>query len=267
MIYVLLPAFNEEQNLRAEVVGIDGACRGAGIVCEILVVDDGSTDGTADLARSLGGQYPVRLLSHERNRGLGAALRTGIADLVERAEADDCVVTKDADNSQAPELLGALSRRIAEGADVVIASRFQPGGREVGLALYRRLLSRAAGLVFRVLCPVPGVRDFTCGYRAFRAGVLACAWRHYAPSGGLIERGDFSATAELLLKTAALTDRIAEVPLVLRYDLKAGRSKMRVWRAVRGNLAVARAVRRQRLREQAARLPAAEPAPIRRVHS
>jgi dolichol-phosphate mannosyltransferase len=166
-------------------------------------------------------------------------MRTGIADLVARAASDDCIVTKDADNSQDPALLPSLHRCIREGADVVIASRFRPGGQEIGLAPHRRLLSRGASALFQLLCPIAGVRDFTCGFRAFRAGVLARAWDEYAAQGGLIERGDFSSTAELLLKVARLTDRITELPLVLRYDLKVGPSKMRIWRTVRGNLAVA----------------------------
>jgi dolichol-phosphate mannosyltransferase len=250
MIHILLPAFNEEQNLRAEVDGIDAACRGEGLAYEIVVVDDGSSDGTAALARSLAGQASLRLLEHGQNRGLGAALRTGIADLVARAAADDVIVIKDADNSQDTALLGALSRRLAEGADVVIASRYQPGSREVGLAPHRILLSRGASLVFQLLCPIPGVRDFTCGYRAFRAGVLAQAWSHYTPPGSLIERNDFACSAELLLKVACLTERIAEIPFVLRYDLKAGASKMRVWRTVRGNIAIATAIRRQRAQQR-----------------
>jgi dolichol-phosphate mannosyltransferase len=250
MLHILLPAFNEEQNLRAEVSSLDAACRREGLAYEIVVVDDGSSDGTAALAKSLAEQSPLRLIEHGQNRGLGAALRTGIADLVARAAADDVIVIKDADNSQDSSALGPLCRRLAEGADVVIASRYRPGSREVGLAPHRVLLSRGASIVFQLLCPIPGVRDFTCGYRAFRAGVLAQAWRHYTPLGSLIERNDFSCSAELLLKVACLTERVAEVPFILRYDLKAGASKMRVWRTIRGNLTIAMAIRRQRAQQR-----------------
>lgn len=250
MLHILLPAFNEEQNLRAEVTSLDEACRREGLSHEIVVVDDGSSDGTVALARALSAQYPLRLLEHGRNQGLGAALRTGIADLVARATPDDVIVIKDADNSQEAAALGPLCRRLAEGADVVIASRYQPGSREVGLAPHRILLSRGASIVFQLLCPIPGVRDFTCGYRAFRAGVLAQAWRHYAPAGSLVERNDFSCSAELLLKVACLTERVAEVPFILRYDLKAGASKMRVWRTIRGNLTIATAIRRLRAQQR-----------------
>jgi dolichol-phosphate mannosyltransferase len=260
MIYLLLPAFNEEQNLREEIERIACACYRGGLEYRVIVIDDGSTDGTAQEARELAQWLPVHLISHERNRGLGAALRTGIAYAVEQAAPDDCVITKDADNTQDPELIGPLCRRIADGADVVIASRYRTGSAEIGLALHRRLLSRAAGLLFQTLCPVPGVRDFTCGYRAFRAGTLAGAWGHFAPTGGLIERVDFSATAELLLKLACVTDRFDELPLVLRYDLKAGRSKMRIARAIRGNLDLIVSIRRQRAEEQRARLAAVNPA-------
>jgi dolichol-phosphate mannosyltransferase len=261
MVYILLPAFNEEQSLREEVTRIDGACRAAGLEYEVVIVDDGSRDATAEIAHSLSARLPVRLLVHASNQGLGAALRTGLADLVERADDDDCIVMKDADNTQDPALIRLMRSRIAHGADVVIASRFQRGGREVGLATHRRILSRGAGILFQCLCPVPGVRDYTCGYRAFRVATLVRAWSYYAETGGLVERGDFSATAELLLKVARLTDRIEEVPLVLRYDLKGGRSKMRIWRAIRGNLDLALSIRHLRASERTARRPSVESAP------
>jgi dolichol-phosphate mannosyltransferase len=247
VLRILLPAYNEARNLDREVVRLHAACERRGLAYEVVIVDDGSTDDTPARVEALAARYPVRCLSHATNRGLGAAMRTGLGDLVERAAPGDCIVTKDADNSQDPELVVRMAGEIARGQDLVIASRYQPGGAEIGLPLYRRLLSRGAGAIFQCLCPVPGVRDFTCGYRAFRASTLQRAWRLHEPTGGLIEASGFACTPELLLKVARVTDRITEVPLVLRYDLKAGKSKMRVWRTVRGNLGIVLRVRRLRV--------------------
>jgi dolichol-phosphate mannosyltransferase len=146
----------------------------------------------------------------------------------------------DADNSHDPALI--LKMLAAADAGVVIASRFQPGGQTIGVPARRRLLSRMASLLLSTVFPTPHVRDFTCGFRGYRAEVLQSALDAYGEA--LFESDGFQCMVDLLLKVRALGVQFAEVPIVLRYDLKRGSSKMPVWRTIRSTL---RLVVRRRL--------------------
>jgi dolichol-phosphate mannosyltransferase len=114
---------------------------------------------------------------------------------------------------------------IREGHDVVIASRYVQGARVLGVPLHRRVLSGGASLLLRVFFPITHVRDYTCGYRAYRAGCLKDAFERY--SDALIEQKGFSCMVDVLLKLRAMGLIMTEVPLLLRYDRKHGMSKMR----------------------------------------
>jgi dolichol-phosphate mannosyltransferase len=225
-VTLLLPAYNEAEDLPPLLERAGQALEGR---CDyrILVVDDGSSDGTADAVRRAAERLPITLVQHPRNMGLGAAMRTG---LKAAAQGEGVVVTMDADNSHDPETIHALLAKLAEGYDVVIASRFQPGGAELGVPGHRKLLSHTASAVLRLLIRYPGVRDYTCGFRAYRVATLRRLIETY--SDGFLRENGFSCMLELLLNLRSLKVPAAEVPLVLRYDLKTGASKMRVFRTV-----------------------------------
>lgn len=247
-VSVVLPAYNEEACLEplARRIGTvlashearDSSGFGEGLAWEIIVVDDGSTDATAALARKLARDLPLRLIQHTVNRGLGAAMRTGL-----KAAADStAVITLDADNTQDPALMPAMLRKLLGGADLVIASRFEPGGAEVGVPFNRRILSHAASGLLKRVVPVPGAKDYSCGYRAYRGELVRRLVERYGSDSFITENG-FACMVELLLRSAYIGARIEEVPLVLRYDLKEGASKMRVARTVRRYGSVVRAYR------------------------
>ena len=218
------------------------ALEAAGSRLSVLVVDDGSRDGTVAAARSFEGRLLLEVVPHGVNRGLGAALRTGLTAALERAAAGDAIATMDADNTHDPGLLPDMLRRLeALPADVVIASRYAPGGEEVGLTPLRRLLSRGASLLLTLVAPVRGARDYTCGYRLYRETLL----RRAAEAWGdrLIEEAGFTCMAEALLKLGRGGARVTEHPLVLRYDLKEGASKMKVMRTIGRYFVLARRIR------------------------
>jgi dolichol-phosphate mannosyltransferase len=229
-VWLVLPAYNEADNLPPLLSRVHVAWSGR-FPFHVLVVDDGSRDDTAAVAKAAARHFPVEVIRHERNRGLAAAIRTGIHEACERAADGDVIVTMDADNSHPPELGAEMVAQLEAGYDLVIASRFVHGGKEEGVPWRRRMLSRAAGLVFRCVCPIPGVRDYTTGFRAYRAVLLKELWSIYGDH--LIEAQAFSVMTEILLKARTVRPRIAEVPLVLRYDLKEGASKMRLGRTLR----------------------------------
>ncbi len=220
-MWVLLPAYNEEENLPGLLRQLEELRREE---LRVVVVDDGSTDRTSEAAARWEGDLQVELVRHPRNLGLGRAVATGLRHVLERAHPEDVVVTLDADGShlpsQVPELLAALQ----EGCDVAIASRYRSGARVEGVPFVRRLLSFGARLFLTTLFPTPGVRDYTCGYRAYRVRVLQAAQSRYGTR--LVESQGFAVMAELLLKLRPLGLRVREVPIVLRYDLKKGRSKL-----------------------------------------
>ena len=237
MIRVVLPAFNEGEAIPrllarfAELAGTDRSLELA-----FVVVDDGSRDGTADAARAASQGLRVKLLVHETNQGLGFTLRDGLAEALAGAGADDVIVTMDADDTHPADLLPVMLDAIREGADVVIASRFRTGARVVGVSPARRFISGAAAVLVALVFPTRGVRDFTCGYRAYRASVLARARERFQDS--FIAATGFQVQCDIILKLRALSPptRFAEVPLVLRYDRKTGASKMKVARTALATL-------------------------------
>jgi dolichol-phosphate mannosyltransferase len=152
------------------------------------------------------------------------------------------IATMDADNTHDPGLLPAMWQALDErAADVVIASRYVHGGEEVGLSALRRVLSRGASFLLTAVTPVRGARDYTCGFRVYRAATLrraALAWGER-----LVEEAGFTCMAEILLKLGRGGARVDEIPLVLRYDLKAGASKMKILRTISRYFAMAARIR------------------------
>ena len=129
-----------------------------------------------------------------------------------------------------------LQKKITQGFDVVIASRFQAGAKVHGVPPSRQLYSVAARYLFQATFPIRGVRDYTCGYRAYRAEALRQATRKYGNQ--LISETGFSCMADLLLKLQRLRLKMTEVPLELHYDRRGTGSKMRVARTIRQTLSL-----------------------------
>jgi dolichol-phosphate mannosyltransferase len=235
--WIVLPAYNEAPNLSAlfdrlrelssEAYRLD--------LC-VLVVDDGSTDETAAVAGRDAGDLHVEVFRNETNRGLAETFMRGMTEAAARADRGDIVVCMDADNSHVPGQILRMVREIREGRDVVIASRFRPGSVVRGVPWLRRVLSRGMSVLFRVVLPVKGVRDYSCGYRAYRAEFLqeALAVR----SERLFAADGFACMVGMLLHLARRDAVFGEVPLVLRYDQRHGTSKMQVGQTVMRTLFV-----------------------------
>lgn len=164
-VVMVIPTFNEVDNL----AWILGRIRSAQPSVHVLVVDDNSPDGTGDLADRLAADDgQVHVLHRTAKDGLGAAYLAGFAWAL--AEGYDVVGEMDADGSHQPEQLHQLLDALA-GADLVIGSRWVPGGSVVNWPMSRRLLSRGGNLYVRLLLGI-GVRDATAGYRVYRRRTL-----------------------------------------------------------------------------------------------
>ena len=227
-IIVVLPAYNEEANIGNLLLGIFESLTDEHLGFTIIVVDDGSSDRTLQILEEHGGEFPLIVHRHEQNQGLGATIREGLRQAAEVASQRDIIITMDADESHTPGLMIRMVRMIREGYDVVIASRYQSGSRIYGLSLRRRIISRLGSLLMRILFPIPGVSDYTCGYRAYRAEALKQAYSQYGDS--LVNQNGFQCMVDILLKLRRLPLIFGEVPLILRYDLKLGQSKMNLTR-------------------------------------
>lgn len=234
MIVAVLPAYNEASCIGDLLTSFCEAIEAEGKSCRIIVVNDGSSDNTAEVVSGFTSRIPLDLVNHPQNRGLAEAIKTGLLRAVETSDERDIIITMDADNSHLPGLLFRMVRLIREGNDVVIASRYQKGAKIRGLSIYRKTLSLGAAFLFRIVMPIPGVRDYTCGYRAYRAGLLKSAFREYGAE--FISEQGFSCMVDILLKLRKYDPIVEEVPLILRYDQKKSASKMNVGKTVRQTL-------------------------------
>ncbi len=233
-VFLVIPAYNEVANLPALLERVDGVLAGGGVPYRAVVVDDGSVDGTADAVRHLQGSLPIDMLRHGQNRGVGAGFATGLEAACAAARPRDVVIMMEADRTSDPELLPQMLEAIQRGHDLVIASRYQPGGGYEGFPLRRLGLSVGANLLMRLRFPIRGVKDYTIFFRAYRVELLQRGFRHYGKY--FLQCRTFACNVELLLKLCRFRPRIVEIPFWYRYGLKRGRSKLAVWRTIREDL-------------------------------
>jgi dolichol-phosphate mannosyltransferase len=226
MIWIVLPAYNEERALPKLLPKLDAALRQHGQPYRMVVVNDGSSDRTAEILEQFTATLPLDVVTHPINRGLGETERDGFEFVAARCEDGDVLVRVEGDDTHDPEYIFVLLQKLASGFDVVNTSRFQPGGAQLGVDAYRAFISRCANLFMKVMFPIPGLRDFSCGFRAYRARVIKDAVRIFGDDFVQLRGMGFTSTLEMVVKLHLLGCRFAEVPFVLRYDLKESGSKM-----------------------------------------
>ena len=211
-VLVVIPTYNEAETLEPVVARLRASVPEA----DVLVVDDGSPDGTGDIADRLVAADPaVHVLHRTQKAGLGAAYIAGFRWAL--AEGYDVVVEMDSDGSHAPEELPRLLTALRE-ADLVIGSRWVPGGQIRNWPLYRQVISIGGSTYARVLLRFP-VRDSTSGYRAFRRQVLEELKLDEVASQG------YCFQIDLAWKTWRSGFRLREVPITFT-EREVGRSKM-----------------------------------------
>ncbi|MCA9511273.1 MAG: glycosyltransferase family 2 protein [Myxococcota bacterium] len=240
MNVVLLCAFNEEAVIRPTLLAVHRALGGGPEPLRVVLVDDGSSDATVAEARraveETGGALDLEIVSHARNRGLGAALVTGFDACLAMAADGDAIVTLDADNTHPPRLIPTLLARLDEGYELVIASRYQPGASVRGVPRSRLLISDGARFLLRAVFPIRGVRDYTCCFRAYRPAALRRALSAFGDE--LTSARGFEAVMDILLRLRATGVRACEVPIELEYETRVGSSKMKVLATIRKTLAL-----------------------------
>jgi len=212
-VLIILPTYNERENLERMVAAIGREVPGA----HLLIIDDGSPDGTGDIADGIAAASPSVFVHHREGKlGLGTAYVWGFGWALERDYRH--VFEMDCDFSHDPADLPRLLERSRRGADVVIGSRYVDGGGTEGWGLARRLISRGGGFYSRLVLGI-GVRDLTAGFKCFRREALEAL-----PLDRIRSEG-FSFQIELNYLASKSGLRIVEIPVTFR-DRQEGTSKM-----------------------------------------
>jgi dolichyl-phosphate beta-glucosyltransferase len=205
---IVIPAYNEEERLRRHVPGVVGFLRGKDLRFEIIVVNDGSNDGTARAVEELARTYPmVRLISLDPNRGKGGAVRAGMLSATGRF-----VLFTDADQSTPIREVDKLLEKLEGGDwDMAIGSRAVPGAEvEQSQVWYRAWAGKLFGLGTKLLC-IRGIADTQCGFKAMTRAAAKKVFSQVTSDTAIFD-------IEMLVVAAREGYRIAEVPVKWVHD-------------------------------------------------
>ena len=212
-VCVCIPTYNEAQNIEA----IVGRLRSAVPNADVLILDDASPDGTGALADALAATDPqVHVMHRAAKAGLGAAYLAGFQWAL--GEGYDVIVEMDADGSHQPEQLPRLLAGIEDGAELVLGSRYVPGGELVNWPAHRLALSRGANRYTRLMLRLP-LQDATGGFRAYRSTLLMKL------DLASIESEGYCFQVDLAWQSYRLGARVDEVPITF-VERQRGKSKM-----------------------------------------
>lgn len=215
---MVIPTFNEKENIGVLIKKIQDVFEEGEIEGSILVIDDNSPDGTAEVAGEMASRYGnIRILKRKGKLGLGSAYREGFGIALRTMKAD-IVFEMDADLSHDPSFIPEFIRRLNEGCEMVVGSRHIPGGKIQGWSLYRHLVSSTANTLAKTALDL-GVSDVTTGFRAYRAETLRKIKYE------TIDSESYGFQIETLFRCARRGLRVGEVPITFK-DRRAGASKL-----------------------------------------
>lgn len=226
MILILLPAYNEEESLPRLIPKLKTTLSEMNEDYSILVCNDGSSDKTQAMLEAYAKEIPIEIIQHKINRGLGESAR----DLFERAseitKPGDVIIRMDCDDTHEPQYIQSIIEKVRSGFDVVIASRFESGGAQLGVSRYRAFVSRSANLFMKVFFPISGLKEYSCGFRGYRAEKIKEAINFYGNNFIQLKGLGFTCTLEKVVKLKLINAKFGEIPFILRYDQKQSESKM-----------------------------------------
>lgn len=226
MLFIVIPAYNEEQNLSLLIPTIIQILYNNKIPYKIIIANDGSRDGTKKVAESFAKKLPIQVVNHEVNKGIGAVFNSGLKAASDLAGNEDVIILMEADCTNDPAILPVMFNKVKEGYSVVIGSRYLDRGGYHKFPIARLGLSIGANYLLKLLFPIKGAKDYTIFFRAYSANILKKAFRIYKDR--FITSDTFVANVEILLKLESLNINIYEIPLFYNYELKKGKSGMNV---------------------------------------
>jgi dolichol-phosphate mannosyltransferase len=237
-LFIVVPVFNEAPNMQA-LFGSLAVLKqefSDQFSVSVILVDDGSSDNTEQLARQATSELDLQVLSHEVNRGPGAAFSTAFSALAGTITADDWVVTMEGDNTSRCELVKQMVTRTREGFDIVLASPYMYGGGFTETSFLRKFLSSGANLIVRDLLSIQGILTVSSFFRLYRGSALIRLQQVFGP--GVVERTGFESMVEMVMKMTMLRLSISEVSMQLDSSRRKGKSKMKIMRTIRGYLSL-----------------------------
>jgi dolichol-phosphate mannosyltransferase len=227
-IYLGLPAYNERDSINPLFTRIEKLCTTLSIPLIVIVYDDGCKDGTKEQVLQWTSRLEIIYLDGVVNKGLGAGMNALTAEFARIATKDDILVVMDCDDTHDPEQIHQMLHVFDKypQTDVVIASRYRRKATITGVPFHRIILSIGAALLYKSVHPIFHVRDYTCGYRAYRQPIISHAISKFEPP--FLKEAGFACMVELLLKLKKAGAKMREIPLQLAYDNKLSASKMDV---------------------------------------
>lgn len=237
-LFVVVPVFNEALNIDALFDAFASLAQELAddFPVSFVLVDDGSSDGTVQIAHQDAGSLDLLVLQHEVNKGPGAAFATAFTYLAGRLSPNDWVITMEGDNTSRHELIRQMLVRTREGFDVVLASPYMYGGGFTQTSFLRKLLSSGANLVVKDLLDIQGILTVSSFFRLYRADALLRMQQVFGP--GIVERTGFESMVEMVMKMTMLHLAISEVAMQLDSSRRKGKSKMKILRTIRGYLSL-----------------------------
>lgn len=249
-VLVALPCYNEGQNLKKLMHSFESLNElyGGVFSTRVLVIDDCSSDDTAAVLEELksrGLQLDWEVHRHEKNKGLTGGINTAFEKFYQNSTSENPALgyaLMDGDNSHSPFFLVDMVEKLAQGYDVTIASRYQKGARICGVVWWRQILSLGVACLFKTLRNIPGVWDYSCGYRVYSPRIIREVKKSF-PRDVVYEKS-FASMVESLVRCHQAGAICTEVPFLLRYDFKLGESKMQFKKTILGTLKILATLRR-----------------------
>jgi len=233
MIYFLAPFYNEEEFLKKFTSNLtQSATKYFKRDFKIVLVNDGSTDDSLAIVKAFQKKHSVILISYKPNKGVDYAFETGFKKILDIAKNDDIIISLESDNTSDLAILPKMIGKINKGADVVLASCYAKGGGITGTGSFRQLTSKIANTILYIVFPIKGVKTYSSFYRAYKLKPFKKAWLAY--NGDLIKEKGFACMVEMLIKLSKFPIKIEEVPMVLRWENRRGKSKMKIGKTVLG---------------------------------
>ena len=209
---IILPTYNEKDNLKILIPHIFEVFKKNELNGDILIIDDNSQDGTAELAREMSKEYSIKIIQRRGKFGLGSAYVTGFRESLK--DGKDIIFEMDADLSHDPEYIPEFIKKLKDGFDLVIGRRKSV----VGWGTYRKVISWGGNFTGRILAGIK-IKDLTTGYRAYRREVLKTINLDSIKSSG------YAFQLEILARTLSKGFKVGSVPIVFN-DRENGKSKL-----------------------------------------